>query len=72
MKASVFFALALIWGASSAQATFLLNILPIDQFPRAKCLDGSQGGYYISKGDPNVVVIHFEGSLNFYFVLFVQ
>jgi hypothetical protein len=27
----------------------------------AKCLDGSQGAYYISNGEPSKVLIFFEG-----------
>jgi hypothetical protein len=60
-KGFIFFVLGLMCGFAVAQDTFVLNLLPAAQYSRAKCLDGSQGGYYISKGDPNVVVIHFEG-----------
>ncbi len=30
--------------------------------PSAKCLDGSQAGYYVSRGgDPNKLLVYFEG-----------
>lgn len=29
--------------------------------PTAKCLDGSQGVYYLSKGDPQKVLVHLQG-----------
>jgi hypothetical protein len=30
--------------------------------PSAKCLDGSQAGYYVSReGDPNKLFVYFEG-----------
>lgn len=49
--------------AQDAVDFFELNLLPVTEFPRAKCLDGSQGGYYISKRDPKVVILHFQGLL---------
>ena len=30
-------------------------------YPDALCLDGSPGAYYLNKGDPDKVILYFEG-----------
>lgn len=56
--AKTLFILALVFISFAADEVYE-RVLLTD--PKAKCLDGSQGAYYISKGDATKVLLFFEG-----------
>lgn len=51
------FFLTFIFQSASLETYNLIKLAD----PTALCLDGSPGAYYISKGDPNKVILYFEG-----------
>ena len=51
--------------AALAQGPFTLRLLDATKYPLAQCLDGTQGGYYISRGSGSGVanvIAHTQGA----------
>lgn len=55
---------ALLLAASAAHAAdsyWTLNLFPASAYPEARCLDGTQAGHYLKRGDPSKWIIGFQG-----------
>lgn len=47
--------------ALRASGADMMQLVRLSGYEKARCMDGSKGAYYISKGDPEKFVIHLQG-----------